>query len=181
MSATQPQKDRPPAGARRGYAPGERVTSMSTSRKVPATTFCELCAAGTVIGRCSRTTARTAGGGEAAGGGRGSVIAVSPKLFSRSKLGERDRPVRPAERLRDIRAHEASGRADIVQELATLFFDQQVDEERHRLRVSTLGYSCNFPCSRMAIGFESWWDRRLMNIPDLPRCRCVPREQIELI
>ncbi|MHC4404284.1 MAG: ARPP-1 family domain-containing protein, partial [Planctomycetota bacterium] len=45
-----------------------------------------------------------------------------------------------ADRLRDVRAREANGRADIVQELATLFFDQQVDEERHGLRVMTLGY-----------------------------------------
>ena len=35
---------------------------------------------------------------------------------------------------------EADSRADIVEELATLFFDQQVDEERHGLRVTTLGY-----------------------------------------
>ena len=45
-----------------------------------------------------------------------------------------------AGRLRDVRAREAAGRADIVEELATLFFDQQVDEDRHGLRVTTLGY-----------------------------------------
>ncbi|MCA9071416.1 MAG: hypothetical protein KDA84_20955, partial [Planctomycetaceae bacterium] len=39
-----------------------------------------------------------------------------------------------------FRTREASGRADSVEELATLFFDQQVDEERHGLRVTTLGY-----------------------------------------
>ena len=46
-----------------------------------------------------------------------------------------------AGRLRDVRVREANGRADIVQELATLFFDQQVDEDRHGLRVVTLGYN----------------------------------------
>ena len=45
-----------------------------------------------------------------------------------------------AGRLRDVRTREATSRADIVQELATLFFDQQVDEKRHGLRVTTLGY-----------------------------------------
>ena len=45
-----------------------------------------------------------------------------------------------AGRLRDVRAREAAGRAEIVEELATLFFDQQVDEDRHGLRVATLGY-----------------------------------------
>lgn len=43
-----------------------------------------------------------------------------------------------AGRLRDVRAREANGRTDIVQDLATLFFDQQVDEDRHGLRVITL-------------------------------------------
>ena len=45
-----------------------------------------------------------------------------------------------AGRLRDVRAREAAGRADIVEELATLFFDQEVDDDRHGLRVTTLGY-----------------------------------------
>lgn len=45
-----------------------------------------------------------------------------------------------AGRLRDVRQREAAGRGDIVEELATLFFDQQLDEERHGLRVTTLGY-----------------------------------------
>ena len=45
-----------------------------------------------------------------------------------------------AGRLRDVRAREADHRADIVQELATLFFDQQVDEDRHGLRVVTLSH-----------------------------------------
>jgi hypothetical protein len=45
-----------------------------------------------------------------------------------------------AGRLRDVRAREAAGRAEIVEELATLFFDQQVDEDRHGLRVATRGY-----------------------------------------
>ena len=45
-----------------------------------------------------------------------------------------------AGRLRDVRTREANGRADIVQELATLPFDEQVDEDRHGLRVATLGH-----------------------------------------
>ena len=45
-----------------------------------------------------------------------------------------------ADRLRDVRDREAASRADIVDELATLFFDQQVEENRHGLRVTTLGY-----------------------------------------
>jgi hypothetical protein len=45
-----------------------------------------------------------------------------------------------ARRLRDVRAREVNQRADIVNELATLFFDQQMDEDRHGLRVATLGY-----------------------------------------
>jgi len=44
------------------------------------------------------------------------------------------------DRVRNVRTREAKGRADIVEELATLFFDQQVDEERHGLRVTTVGY-----------------------------------------
>ena len=44
-------------------------------------------------------------------------------------------------RLRDVRAREAQQRADIVNDLATLVFDQQVDEDRHGLRVATLGLS----------------------------------------
>ena len=45
-----------------------------------------------------------------------------------------------AARLRDVRTRESTSRADSVEELATMFFDQQVDEERHGLRVTTLGY-----------------------------------------
>lgn len=45
-----------------------------------------------------------------------------------------------AGRLRDVRVREAAGRADIVEELATLFFDQQLDEKRYGLRVVTLGH-----------------------------------------
>ena len=46
-----------------------------------------------------------------------------------------------AHRLRDVRAREAKQRADIVNELATLFFDQQDDEDRHGLRVATLSFN----------------------------------------
>ncbi|MGO8747477.1 MAG: ARPP-1 family domain-containing protein [Thermoguttaceae bacterium] len=46
-----------------------------------------------------------------------------------------------AHRLRDVRAREARQRTDIVNELATLAFDQQVDEDRHGLRVATFGLS----------------------------------------
>lgn len=43
-------------------------------------------------------------------------------------------------RLRDVRARELNQRTEIVQELATLFFDQRVDEDRCGLRVATLAY-----------------------------------------
>jgi hypothetical protein len=46
-----------------------------------------------------------------------------------------------AHRLRDVRAREAKQRTDIINELATLVFDQQVDEDRHGLRITTLGFS----------------------------------------
>ena len=45
-----------------------------------------------------------------------------------------------ASRLENVRAREMDDRTDSVEHLATLFFDQQVDEERHGLRVTTLGY-----------------------------------------
>jgi hypothetical protein len=46
-----------------------------------------------------------------------------------------------AHRLRDVRAREVRQRADSVNELATMAFDQQMDEDRHGLRVATLGLS----------------------------------------
>ena len=65
-----------------------------------------------------------------------------------------------AHRLRDVRAREATQRADIVNELATLVFDQQVDEDRHGLRIATLGFS-------------SWLGQAVRD----PECR-VPRRQV---